>query len=526
MRWQPVGRLLARFLPPALVGAFALLGFAPYSFWPVVVLSLALLFGLIDAAATPRRAALVAWAWGFGFFTATIHWIFISLHTYGGMPAIVAILAIVGLAAFLALYPALAAFLARKLAGQSRTGLLLTALPALWLLIEWLRGWLFTGFPWGAVGYSQMPDGPLAGFAPIIGVYGVSGLVALLAGVAVWLISRQFQLSDKLALLAAVLLCGAGYGLKQVVWTEPAGKPLKVALLQGAIPQNQKWGIDDLIYNLRTYYHLVKEAKADLIVLPETAFPIFLHEVPDDYLEAVLSYATAQNAALIAGAPRQDGKSERYYNGAVLLTDPARPSNYKAHLVPFGEYIPIRPVFGWVYDNILQMPLVDFSSGGAVQKPLPVRDQRIAANICYEDVFGEELLPNARQATILLNLSNLAWFDGSVALAQHGQISQTRALETGRPMLRATNSGTTAVITPDGHYAARLPERVEGTLYAMVQGMQGETPYMWWGNVAALLLAAVGLAIALIARRRARFEYWHGVESMDSLYIDSSLTSS
>ncbi|MGQ5523511.1 apolipoprotein N-acyltransferase [Chitinimonas sp. PSY-7] len=504
MRWQPVGRLLVRFLPPASVGAITLLGFAPYSFWPAVLLSLALLFGFIDVASTPRRAAAVAWAWGFGYFAANIHWIFISLHTYGGMPALFAILAIVGLAAFLALYPAIAAFAARKLAGESRAVLLFAVLPALWLLIEWVRGWLFTGFPWAAVGYSQIPDGPLAGFAPVLGVYGVSGLVALLAGGAIWLLGRRFDLRDKLVVSAAVLLCGAGYGLKQVVWTEPSGKPMKVALLQGAIPQNQKWGIDDLIYNLRTYYHLVKDAKADLIVLPETAFPIFLHEVPKDYLEAVLSYAIAQNAALIAGAPRQDGKSQRYYNGAVLLTDPARPANYKAHLVPFGEYIPIRPVFGWVYDNILQMPLVDFSSGGAVQKPLPVRDQRIAANICYEDVFGEELLPNARQATILLNLSNLAWFDGSVALAQHGQISQARALETGRPMLRATNSGTTALITPDGQYAARLPERVEGTLYATVQGMQGETPYMRWGNSAALILAVLGLVVGLIVRWRSR----------------------
>ncbi len=505
-RWQAARRQLARLLPPALIGAIALFGFAPFYFWPLVLLSVALLFGLVDSAPDARRAAWIGWAWGFGYFSAGVHWIFISLHTYGGMPAALAVLAVAALAAFLALYPALAAYAARRLAGESRAILLLLALPAGWLLVEWLRGWLFTGFPWAAIGYSQMPDGPLAGFAPLLGVYGVSGLLAWLAGLAAWLLGRRLARIDAALLAGALLLCGVGIALKQVAWTTPSGKPLKVALLQGAIPQNQKWGVDDLIYNLRTYYQLVKQAKAELIVLPETAFPIFLHEVPPDYLDAVLSYAQVQNAALIAGAPRLDAKSQRYYNGAVLLTDPKRPANYKAHLVPFGEYVPLRPLFAWVYDNILHMPLADFSSGGPVQTPLAVRDQRIAANICYEDVFGEELLPNARQATMLLNLSNLAWFDGSVALAQHGQISQARALETGRPMLRATNSGTTAVISPNGQYAARLPERIEGILTASVQGMQGNTPYMRWGNAAALLLAGMAVLAALwLRRRRAQF---------------------
>ncbi|QDQ26601.1 apolipoprotein N-acyltransferase [Chitinimonas arctica] len=501
-RFSSLARLLGRALPPALIGAISVFGFAPFSFWPMLPLSLALLFGLIDVAPSRRRAVFIGWAWGFGFFSATIHWIFISLHTYGGMPAPLAVLAVVGLAAFLGLYPALIVYTAKRLAGDSRAALLLAALPACWMLGEWLRGWLFTGFPWASIGYSQIPDGPLAGYAPLLGIYGVGGLVALLAGLAAWLMGRRLDRSDGWAVAAAVLICLGGMGLKEVAWTQPSGKPLKVALLQGAIPQNQKWGLEDLVYNLRTYYLLLKDAKADLIVLPETAFPIFLDDVPAEYLDGMLGMVRERNAALIAGAPHMEGRGPRYYNGAVLLSDPARPANYKAHLVPFGEYVPLRPLFAWIYDDLLKMPLVDFSAGGAVQRPLPVRDQRIAANICYEDVFGEELLANARQATILLNLSNLAWFDGSVALAQHGQISQARALETGRPMLRATNSGTTAAIDPHGRYLARLPERVEGTLYAVVQGQQGETPYMRWGNGAALLLAALGGAISIYLRRK------------------------
>lgn len=502
-RAAAAARLIGRAIPPALAGAIAVFGFAPFFSWPLVLLALALLFCMVERAPTLRGAAFKAWAWGLGYFAATIHWIFISLHTYGGMPAVLAALAVAGLAAFLALYPAAAAWAARRWAGESRAALLLAALPALWLLGEWLRGWLFTGFPWASVGYSQLPGGPLAGFLPLLGVYGVGGLMAWIAGAAAWLLAGRPSGRDWLPALAAALLLLAGWGLGGLRWTEPAGRPLKVALLQGAIPQSQKWGMEDLIYNLRTYYSLVKRSEADLIVMPETALPIFLHEVPDDYLDMLIDHAKKQRADLITGVPRLDAKSQRYYNGAVLLTDPKRPANYKAHLVPFGEFVPLPWLFGWVYEDLLNMPLSDFSSGGPVQVPLAVRDQRIAANICYEDVFGEELLPNARQATILLNLSNLAWFDGSVALAQHGQISQARARETGRPMLRATNSGTTAAIGPDGRYQAKLPERVEGILYATVQGMQGETPYMRWGNAAALALAAVGLAAAWWLRRMA-----------------------
>ncbi|HEY9100496.1 apolipoprotein N-acyltransferase [Chitinimonas sp.] len=504
-RVRAATRLLAGLLPPFLIGAAAVFGFAPYGVWPLLLLSLALLFGLVDVAATPRKAAVIAWAWGLGYFTGTIHWIYISLHTYGGMPALLAGLAVLGLAAFLGLYPAVVAWGARRWAGTVRAALLLVALPACWLLGEWLRGWLFTGFPWASVGYSQVPSGPLAGYVPILGIYGVGGLLALLAGMLAWLVGRPLDRAAALVLGAGLLLCLVGYPLGQIEWTQASGKPLKVALLQGAIPQNRKWGMEDLLYNLDTYYRLVRDAKAELIVLPETAFPIFLHDMDQyypDYLAAMLAMAKKQDAALIAGAPRLDAQSQRYYNGAVLLSDPRRPANYKAHLVPFGEFVPMRPLVAWIYDNILQMPLADFSSGGPVQTPLNVRDQRIAANICYEDVFGEELLPNARQATLLLNLSNLAWFDGSAALAQHGQISQARAMETGRPMLRATNSGTTAAIDAHGRYLAKLPERVEGVLYATVQGRTGETPYLRWGNVAALILAGAGLVLARWMARR------------------------
>jgi apolipoprotein N-acyltransferase len=510
-------------LPPALLGGITLFAFAPFSYWSLALISLALAFAMVGMADSPRRAASLAWSYGLGYFIAATHWIYISLHDYGGLPAPAAVLAVLALAAFLALYPALAAWAATRLAGGRRHRLLLLTLPACWLISEWLRGWVLTGFPWEAIGYSQIPDGPLAAYAPVLGIYGVGGMVAWLAGAAAWLLGRRPTQRDiAVAALAAVLLLG-GWALRAVQWTHPVGQPLRVALLQGAIPQNQKWGWDDLLFNIRTYYQLLHRAEGDLIVMPETAFPIFLQEGPGYYLDpaagkaaerrfptldqgvldAMLTEATSKHAALISGVPRFSRDGLHYLNGAVLLSDPARPGNYKSHLVPFGEYVPVRWAIGWIY-NILQMPLDDFTPDQPDQPPLRVADQRIAANICYEDIFGEELLPGARQATILLNLSNLAWFDGSVALAQHGQIAQARSLETGRPAMLATNTGTTAIVGPNGQYLARLPERRALVLQARVQGYAGTTPYMYWGNLPALLLALFLVAMAGFLRRSDR----------------------
>lgn len=519
-RRATVARWFARVLPPALLGGLSLFAFAPFSFWPLAPVSLALAFGLIEVAPTRRRAFLTGWAYGFGYFIAATHWIYISLHDFGGLPAPAAVLAIVLLSAFLALYPALAAWGARRLAGEHRAALHLAALPAAWLLSEWLRGWVLTGFPWSAIGYTQIPDGPLAPYASVLGIYGVGGIVAWWSGALAWLLGRKVDKRDIPVVAAMAALGLGGLALSRVDWTAPTGKPLRVSLLQGAIPQNQKWGEDDLIFNLRVYYKLVHDAKGELLVLPETAFPVFLKERPGyytspavgeaaerryptldpEYLDDVLKVAAGKHAALISGVPRFAPDGDHYYNGAVLLTDPAYPGNYKSHLVPFGEFIPLRWAIGWIY-AILQMPLDDFTPGGKDQPPLKVHDQRIAADICYEDIFGEELLDGAKRATMLLNLSNLAWFDGSVALAQHGQIAQARAIETGRTMLLATNTGTTAVVDPHGRYLARLPERKMMVLETTVQGYDGITPYMRWGNALAVLMGLAGVGMAWRLRR-------------------------
>jgi apolipoprotein N-acyltransferase len=253
VNWRAASlRALIRILPPALLGALTVFSFAPFALWPLAPVSLALYFGMVEDAPTPRRAMLVGWAYGFGYFVANIHWIYIALHTFGDMPAPLAALCIAALAALLALYPAIAAWGARRVAGESRAGLLLCALPATWVLSEWVRGWLFTGFPWASIGYSQIPNSPLAGYASVLGIFGVGGLLALFGGLCAWLIGRKLDGRTMQAAVLAVLVTLGGVGLHRVSWTHPVGKPLKVALLQGAIPQNRKWGRDDFIYNLQT----------------------------------------------------------------------------------------------------------------------------------------------------------------------------------------------------------------------------------------------------------------------------------
>jgi len=499
LRWQMAGA--------ALLGTLVLLGFAPLHLWPLSMLSLAGGFLLISHAASNRQAGWLGWAYGVGYFASSTHWLYISLHKYGGMPGALAALSVLGLSMFLALYPALAAWSARRLCGQHKTLLLCLALPATWAISEWLRSWVFTGFPWASIGYSQIPGAPLAGFAAVIGIYGVGYLLALSCATLVWLLQhRDALLARRPAAMLAVggmlALWTAGIGLQQMAWTQASGAPLKVALLQGAIPQDVKWDQKALNDTLAAYYHQIREAEGDLIVLPETAFPLFLSDLPQAYVDALLGLVQKKQAALIVGVPTLEPETQHYYNAAVLLSDAKRPSYAKSHLVPFGEFIPMKPIVGWVYETLLKIPLSDFSRGATSQPPLRVKGQAIAVNICYEDIFGEELLPGAEQAGLLLNISNLAWFDGSIALAQHGQIAQARALETGRTMLRATNTGTTAVIDPHGRYLAKLPEGIPATLSYSVQGYSGRTPYMRWGNGLFLGVCGMALLIALVKRKQ------------------------
>jgi apolipoprotein N-acyltransferase len=482
-----------------LLGAASVFGFAPFPFFPLPLITLAALIWLWRDA-SPKRAAALGFGFGAGWFLAGVSWVYVSLHTFGGMPPPLAALATILFCACLALFPALSGYLFARLRRQRLwTDALLAA--AVWALAEWLRGWLFTGFPWLALGYAQTPPSPLAGYAPLTGVYGVSFLSALLAALAGLAAPRRADWPR--AGIAALLLLAAGGGLMLVEWTRPAGPPLSVSLLQGNIEQSLKWRPERVQESLDTYLRLARAHPAQLIVLPETALPLMLDQLPPDYLAALRRAAPdadEQTGGVLLGIVAQD-EQRRYYNGAAGLSADDIQIYRKRHLVPFGEFTP--PAFAWTL-ALLNIPMSNFASGPARQPPLLLAGQKVAVNICYEDVFGEEIIRALPEATLLVNLSNTAWFGDSLAQAQHLQIARMRALESGRPMLRATNTGMTAIVSPRGRVEHVLPPFSAGVLTGEVHGYTGLTPYARWGNAAALLLIAAGFLVPLAGLRRRR----------------------
>ncbi len=474
-----------------LLGAVSVLGFAPFELFPLPILALAILFGQCRRAATPARAAALGYGYGLGFFLAGVSWVYVSLHDVGGMVAPVAAIATLLFCGYLALFPALAAYLGRRLAGADfwQDALLFAGA---WTLAEGLRGGLLTGFPWLALGYAQTPPSPLAGYAAVLGVYGIGFLAALVAAA----FALDARRRATWVLLVAVIAGGAL--LRGMDWTQPAGAPVKVSLLQGNVPQSLKWEPERLPLSIDTYVRLAQEQPAALTVLPETAIPLFFNELPRDILREL----THHGDVLLGMAVRH--REGGYVNGAVAITREGVQTYAKRHLVPFGEYVP--PGFAWFFD-LVRIPMSDFSAGPAHQPPLDIAGQKIAPNICYEDLFGAEILDALPAATLLVNLSNTAWFGDSLAQPQHLQIARMRALETGRTMLRATNTGITAAITPDGRVLGQLPAFTSGALRVEAQGFTGFTPYARWGDRLALMLAICACLPALLAayrRRRSR----------------------
>ncbi len=354
---------------------------------------------------------------------------------------------------------------------------------------------MFTDVPWLALGYSQV-DSPLAGMAPVAGVYGVSFATALCAGLLYVAITgtARARLSGSLAL---VFVFGLGQLLRQVEWTSAQGSPVRVALLQGNISQDLKFQAGRYAATLALYKKLVESSDARLIVLPETAIPRFLDAVDPGYLRDIARATAWRGADVLIGVPIREPDG-RYFN-SVISVGASRHQRYdKAHLVPFGEFVPWG--FRWIVKTVA-IPMSDFSLGEENPKPLSLAGQRIAPNICWEDAFGEEIIRQLPEATLLVNVSNVAWFGDSLAPSQHLQISRMRAIETGRTMLRATNTGVTAIIDPRGRVVARLEQFTEGVLAGEAQGYTGASPYVRWGNVPIVLISFALAALAVLRRR-------------------------
>ena len=484
-----------RCLAALLAGATLPLAFAPFGWQPVAVLSLAILWWLWEEQA-PRAAGWIGFAWGAGAFLTGTYWLYISIHVFGEAPLAVAIFLMLGLVAIMALYPALTGYLCAR-AGASGVLRWLMLLPGSWVLTEWLRGWVASGFPWLSLGYSQT-DGWLGGFAPLGGVYGISLAIALLAGALLALL--RGRTGDRVA--AVVLTAGilaTGFAADQRTWTESTGRTLEVALIQGAVPQDRKWLPSQREPTKDLYRGLTAESpSAELVIWPEAAIPAVAHEELD-YLAAVEADVRVRGADLMLGMLERDPESGRYYNSLIALG--AEPGVYrKRHLVPFGEYFPV-PDFVRDWMRLMSLPYVDIASGPAHPPPLVVAGEPVALSICYEDAFGAEQRTFLPEATLMVNVSNDAWFGNSIAPHQHLQIARLRSMEAGRYLLRATNTGISAVIRPDGSLAGTSPQFETDVLEAAVQPHVGATPWIQWGNAPAVLLAALLALAGLLAGR-------------------------
>ena len=484
--------------------------------------SLSVLVWQLAPALVSRRAGQAAWlAWLFAcaMLAGTFWWLFISMHFYGGLPAPLTVLAVLALATALALYYALAAALYALLAPASALGRALV-FAGLWLLAELARVRIFTGFPWGEGGYAHI-DGwarPLAGW---VGVHGLTLLAALVAALlpillAGWLHAWRAKSADATRQgLACVALLAAVWGVSSLPVANPAvtpgsvlRPPLSVTLVQGNIAQDQKFQPGTGVQDALGYYGAqLQAAGTALVVLPETALPLLPDQLPPAYWAALKQrFASGSQAALI-GLPL--GSERDGYSNAVLGLQPGAPDyRYdKQHLVPFGEFVP--PFFRW-FIRLMDIPLGDFKRGALVQPAFEWQGERLAPNICYEDLFGEEIgaqfADPARAPTVLVNVSNIAWFGNTVAIDQHLNISRMRALEFARPMLRATNTGATAVIDAQGRVTHSLARHTRGALVAEVQGTDGLTFHARWvsrfGLVPWWLLGGAVLLLAALARWR------------------------
>ncbi len=488
-------------LAAALAGAGALqtVAFVTTVAWPLAVLAIAVLAAAVGRS-RPARAFWLGWAYGFGWLAAGTWWLFISLHRYGGLPAPLAAAAVALLAGALSLYLALTmAAYAHWRSGRPGPDAALFA--GLWLLAELARGVLFTGFPWVASGYAQI-DGPLAGLLPWIGVYGVG---ALAAGLAVLLAAGRWAARAAVAVGLAALAW-----LPTADFTRPTGT-LQLALLQPQVAQDEKFAAEHLPETLAWVARALTEAQADLVIAPETAVPLLPDQLADmapGYWDALVAHFSAPGRAALVGVPL--GSFDAGYTNSVVGLSAGAPYRYdKTHLVPFGEFIPWG--FRW-FTNLMNIPLGDFTRGPLRPPSFPVGGERIAPNICYEDLFGEELAQRfadpAQAPTVLANLSNIGWFGPTIAVPQHLAISRTRSLELQRPMVRATNTGATAVVDHRGRVTAQWPPGERGVLQATVQGREGNTPFARWAAAAGLWpLLAVALLLmgpALWAARAAR----------------------
>ncbi len=479
-------------------GSILPLAFAPYSIYIIAILSIIML-SLLWQNITPQRAWWRGFLYGIGMFGMGISWVHISFYQFGGLPMIGTILLTLAFVMTMALYPALLGWLLIRFFPKNN----LMLLPAAWTLVEWLRGWLFTGFPWLSIGYSQI-DSPLNSFAPLLGIYGVSWITVLIAVLLIY--SFNFKQLTR-AVISILILISLWIGsLSEVEWTKPIDKPFKAALIQGNIPQEFKWLSGFQLPSMQRYLETSQlHRDADLIIWPETAIPLFYHEIASyapGFLDELMLEHIEYETDFLIGVPTMNTDGS-YYNAVMSFAD--KPSfYYKNHLVPFGEYIPLQTIFGNLL-RLLNIPMSEFSAGTTQQKPLVGVGHDIGISICYEDAFGELVRNSLPAAKLLVNVSNDAWFGDSIAPHQHLEIARMRALETGRYLLRATNTGISAIINNKGKIISQAPQFEITALRSDVQPYQGTTPYVKFGNKLIVIISLLFIILGLIFAHKEYF---------------------
>ncbi|HEV7606943.1 MAG TPA: apolipoprotein N-acyltransferase [Steroidobacteraceae bacterium] len=487
-------------------GMLLALSYAPHEWWPLAIAAPALLIWLWDGA-SPRRAAVLGFWFNAGTFSVGTYWLYIAIKEIGHAPLALALFLMAGLVAIMGAYHALLGWTVAKFLPGRGALRWLVAIPGAWLLIEWFRSWFLSGFGWLALGYAHT-DNWLGGLAPVVGQYGLGLLTLVMAGGLVALLLGNLRARIAVGALY-VAIWGAAFALRGVEWTETYSRPITVAVVQGAIPQDEKWIGDNLESILEVYRKLTREAHgAALIVWPESAVPDLANN-HIDYYRDVYAEASAHGSALMMGTLRaeenaQSGEEEVF--NSILVMDKSTPGvgwYDKHHLVPFTEFVPV-PGFVRQWLKLMTLPYSDFNRGAAVQPPLEAAGQRISASVCYEDAYGATQLPALRTATLLVNVTNDAWFGHSSARYQHLQISRMRAMEAGRPMVRAANDGVSAVIGSHGEFVKLAPEYEANVMRAEVQPRIGLTPYARTGNWLVVCLALVFCVAGAYVRRRAR----------------------
>lgn len=475
---------LLRPLLAAFVGASTTLAFAPYQIWPMAFIS-PILFILLIHKVSSKAAAFTGFMFGMGQFSIGISWVHISIDTFGGMPKAASLFLMILLVSYLSIYPALFAGLTNRLFPSDSKTRYLFAIPSLWLLTDLARGWVMTGFPWLLLGYSQL-ESPLSGLAPIGGVQLITLAILISASCLTWvLIKRQ-----PIGLILPLAIFLTAYGLKFVDWVVPdESTRTSFALIQGNISQEKKWLPSERWPTLMKYLDLSRiNWDADLVIWPEAAIPALEKELPS-FLLNVDKAARMNETALITGVVTQNSLGQ-YHNSVLTLGDtPSGEYNYetqprykKHHLLPFGEFVPfadlLRPIAPF-----FNLPMSSFSRGGYIQDNIVGKGRYFATALCYEIIFGEQVRKNIQKNTdFILTLSNDAWFGDSIGPLQHMEIAQMRALETGKPVIRATNNGVTAITNYKGEIVAQIPQFTTDVLRAEVTSSKGQTPFLTLGQ--------------------------------------------